>query len=233
MQSKPTRLNTVTHLTKKYLRSGSKILEGGCGAGNHVLSLKLHSYDVYGVDMASETIHSLLQRDDTEGVSIQIADVRKLPFEDNFFDGYWSLGVIEHFYEGYDSLIREAHRVLRKNGIFFLAFPHMSPLRRCKARYSLYKQIPPLKDQDIDTFYQFILDAEETKNNVERYGFIYLTRLPMDAASGIAEEIPILKHLLKPIMGNNAFTARLTRFLITIIFGSLVSHSIVLIFQKR
>lgn len=232
-QPKPTHLNIVTHITKKYLPPGSKILEGGCGAGQYVLSLKLHGYAVYGVDTARETICSLLQKSETRDASLQIADVRTLPFEDNSFDGYWSLGVIEHFYEGYESLIREAHRVIKKDGFFFLSFPYMSPLRRWKASRSRYQQKQNFDEQDINTFYQFILDAQETKNNVEQQGFIYLTEMPWDATSGITDEIPAMKYLMKPIVQKNALPARLVRILITVLFARLVAHSIVLIFQKR
>lgn len=44
-------------------------------------------------------------------------DVRKLQFADGFFDGYWSLGVIEYFWEGYNEIVNEVKRVI-KPGMF-------------------------------------------------------------------------------------------------------------------
>ncbi|MCP4368800.1 MAG: methyltransferase domain-containing protein, partial [Deltaproteobacteria bacterium] len=42
--------------TRRYLPTGSRILEGGCGLGQNVWSLYKHGYDVYGVDYADETV---------------------------------------------------------------------------------------------------------------------------------------------------------------------------------
>jgi len=54
------------------------------------------------------------------------SDVRKLNFPDHYFDGYWSLGVIEHFYKGYDEIIHKIYRVLHPGGFLFLTVPEMS-----------------------------------------------------------------------------------------------------------
>jgi len=42
-----------------------------------------------------------------------------LKFPNNFFDGYWTLGVIEHFWEGYNQIIEEAKRVIKPGDIYF------------------------------------------------------------------------------------------------------------------
>ena len=65
-------------------------------------------------------------------------DVRNLNFDDGFFDGYWSLGVIEHFYEGYERIIKEVNRVIKRNGFVFLTFPSLSFLRKFKSKWGLY-----------------------------------------------------------------------------------------------
>ena len=45
-------------------------------------------------------------------------DLDDLPVEDESVDGYWSLGVIEHFYDGYGEILSEMHRVIKRDGFF-------------------------------------------------------------------------------------------------------------------
>ena len=40
----------VSTITKEYLKSGSTIIEGGCGRGNHVYSLSLNNFNAIGID---------------------------------------------------------------------------------------------------------------------------------------------------------------------------------------
>jgi SAM-dependent methyltransferase len=131
-----TRRTLVTDVTRRYLRpADGPILEGGCGIGVHVAALQNHGYQAIGVDYAAKTmamVRQYLPRSD-----VRLGDVRSLvEFPDRHFAGYWSLGVIEHFWSGYEDIAREMLRVLRPGGYLFLTFPHMSPLRRVKARWA-------------------------------------------------------------------------------------------------
>ena len=128
--------------TKHYLKLGAKILEGGCGKGHFVYSLYARGYDAYGVDFAEKTVkrvNTLIPE-----LKIRLGDVRQLEFPDATFHGYWSLGVIEHFPEGYDPIAKEMLRVLKPGGYLFLTFPYMSPLRRLKTYFGAY----PLFDKN-------------------------------------------------------------------------------------
>ena len=95
----------VVKVTQQFLRPGSKVIDGGCGLGDKVHSLSKAGFDAYGVDFALNTVKMINQH--APGLKIFPSDVRELPFKSNFFDGYWSLGVIEHFYNGYDSIAIE------------------------------------------------------------------------------------------------------------------------------
>jgi len=76
----------VARWTLRYLPTGSKVLEGGCGRGQNVYALKKAGYDAFGVDFAHETV-SLVNLLAPEQ-DIRKGDVRNLPFENCFFDGY-------------------------------------------------------------------------------------------------------------------------------------------------
>src|SRR6266540_3316910 len=122
----------VSPITQKYITPGKdvRILEGGCGKGHFVYSLILRGYKAEGIDFAKQTIqeiHKVMPE-----LPVRFDDVRKLSFPDNSFDGYWSLGVIEHFYAGYDDILDEMVRVIKPEGYLFVTFPHLSVLRRLK-----------------------------------------------------------------------------------------------------
>ena len=92
----------VARTTKKYLRIGSTVLEGGCGRANFVYSLQNNGFKAVGLDFAPKTVE--LIKSAVPELNIKLGDVRLLPFEDGSFDGYWSMGVIEHFWNGYDNI---------------------------------------------------------------------------------------------------------------------------------
>ena len=220
----------IKRFTKKFLRPGSKILEGGCGTGQIVYGLKSWGYDAYGVDFAKETIKKIKEYFPDLKVSVQ--DVRKLDFPDNFFDGYWSLGVIEHFWEGYDEILKEAKRVIKPKGYLFLTFPWMSPLRKFKARKGFYKALDKSKI-DVKSFYQFILDEREVIKDLSANGFRLIQRLPSDATKGLKDEIFFLKPILQRIYNSQIILAKGIRFLISLLFSKFAGHSILLVFQKE
>lgn len=140
------------------------------------------------------------------------------------------MGVIEHFWEGYDKILREVKRVIKPEGYFFLTFPYMSPLRKVKANLGIYKIFSgSLKN---DNFYQFILDAEEVKNNVEKYSFKLILKQSFDATKGIKDEIFLLSLVLQKVYNSKKFIAKGIRFFNSVLFSKVASHSILLVFKK-
>ncbi|SBO17141.1 class I SAM-dependent methyltransferase [Carnobacterium divergens] len=73
------------------IKESDKILDVGCGGGETVnsLSKKLSTGKVYGIDISDEAIKSSVERNTDEikkgTVELQIADVLKLPFDENMF----------------------------------------------------------------------------------------------------------------------------------------------------
>ena len=120
----------VGKITKKFLHPGKsvKVLEGGCGMGHFVYSLNLAGFDAYGIDSASETINRLKEM--FPDMNFSLGDVRKIDFPDNFFDAYWSLGVIEHFYGGYEDTANEMKRVIKKGGYSVCHFSLFVEIKR-------------------------------------------------------------------------------------------------------
>lgn len=221
----------VSNITRQFLRPKCGIiLEGGCGKGHNVASLKNNGYRVIGIDYAEKTVSILNQY--LPELDIRLGDVRDLPFEDNYFIGYWSIGVIEHFIEGYESIALEMSRVIKDNGYLFLAFPYMSPLRRMKAKlglYDLWQEAIPTND-----FYQFVLNSKLVIEVIQKLGFKLVMTLPYDGIKGTKDEIAIIKPILQKLYdykGNNQFIYRI-RARISKIMSPIASHMILLILKR-
>jgi len=215
--------------TRKFLAPHSKVLEGGCGTGRNVYGLKNWGYDVYGVDFAFQTVKKI--KGHFPELKIFVQDVRKLDFPDNFFDGYWSLGVIEHFWKGYGEILEEAKRVIKPKGYLFLTFPYISPLRKLKARLGFYKTWKPDSVKK-DDFYQFILDKEKVKANIEKYGFELVLKCPFDATKGLKDEVFWLRPIFQKIYDSQMIIAKRIRYINSILFSKAVGHIILLVFRK-
>ncbi len=116
-------------LFRRYFpRPPQRILEGGCGTGKYVIAYRRLGYDMIGVDFSSETVARIKAFD--PALPVACADVCSLPFEDGFFHCYYSGGVLEHFEEGPERLLREAHRVLAPGGLLLATVPYVNVLRR-------------------------------------------------------------------------------------------------------
>lgn len=219
----------IIRTTSKYLAKG-KILEGGCGMGGKVFALHCHGYDVFGIDYAVKTIQKINSA--FPDLKVFPADVMKLPFTSSTFDGYWSLGVIEHFFQGYDAIADEIARVLKVGGFLFLTFPSMSLMRRVKALAGLY---PRLKESiDFESFYQFALDEKEVTLEFQKRGFQLLEIRSCDGLKGLKEEISFLQAHVKKLYnysGKNTII-KIARILLSKLFEPIAGHISLLVFKK-
>ena len=220
----------VIRITKKYVPRGARILEGGCGIGDKVYSLYKEGYDVFGVDYAEETVMRVKQL--FPELKIQVADVRELPFENDFFDAYWSLGVIEHFYEGYDLIAKEMHRVLRRGGKLLLTCPVISPLRIYKAKRMLYQEFIESENM-IRNFYQFALNSDKVIKDFESIGFKLLEIKPSDGIKGLKDEVMVVKPLLQKVYEGNSLLLKVIRKILDIVLVNWCHHMKLFVFEKE
>lgn len=218
----------VKRYTTKFLDKGFRILEGGCGIGQNVYGLKCWGYDAYGVDFAQETIKRT--KNAFPELKLSVQDVKRLDFPASFFDGYWSLGVIEHCFNGFNEILKEAGRVIRPKGFLFLTFPFMSPLRRVKAKLGLYQAF---ESEQSNNFYEFILNADLVKKEAKKYGFIVKASCPFDAVKGLKDEISFLRFVFQKLYDSKNIVSRGIRFLSSILLSKFAGHCVLLVFQKE
>ena len=219
----------LSKITNKFLQIGSTVLEGGCGTGKNLYTLQQSGYEALGIDYAPQTV-ALINKYCPE-LAVVVGDVRVLPFNDDSFDGYWSLGVIEHFYVGYHDIVREMARVIRPGGYLFLTFPHMNPLRKLKARFGFYPMLLDEFQTGYDDFYQFALDVESTKKQFNLYGFTLVHSEKFDGVKGLKDELSYLKPILQRIYDSRLFLLRGCKKVMDIMLKKWCGHSVLLVLK--
>jgi ubiquinone/menaquinone biosynthesis C-methylase UbiE len=169
-------------------------------------------------------------------LSIDVGDLRRLPYPDNSFDGYWSFGVIEHFWNGYDELLYEARRVLNEGGFLFLTFPTLSPLRQFKWRLGFYSKLPDIKFSKEDGpqgFYQFFLSHREVCSKLDEIGFDVIDHYFDNVQSGIKQELPRVYRVLSFILRMAPAFVRNKAIALAEEFAFFLGHLSVIVAKKK
>ena len=224
------RRSFIVATTKRFLPLQSRILEGGCGSGLHLRSLTHAGFTVTGVDYAPLTVSYL--QDKFPLLTVLQSDIRDLPFSDCTFNGYWSIGVIEHFWSGYTPILSEAFRVLEPGSFLFLSFPSLSLLRRLKIFLRLYPQFPSDQAACPPDFYQFVLDPISVSDHCNRLGFSLISSIPYDGLKGLKDEISFLKPLLQPLYDSRILPAKVIQYFLNIVLSPITNHSTILVLRK-
>ncbi len=167
------RVKKQMELFLRVLPKQGKIIEGGCGMAPYLIRLRQLGYDVEGIDYNEGPVKKVLSFDPS--LPVKVGDVTAIPYPDAYFSGYISLGVIEHFTEGPQKAIREAHRVLKKDGVFMLMVPRNHLFMRLTAPARFLKRNAFLRkvfNKPPDTHYweQYFRRAE-LKKLLEEEGF--------------------------------------------------------------
>lgn len=219
----------IAKTTKRYLPPGSKVLEGGCGIGNKLNSLSKIGYEVYGIDTAGSALLHI--KKNLPELKVIIADVRELPFKNSFFNGSFSLGVIEHFFEGFDNILKETKRTLVAGGYLFLSFPTMSMLRKIKVKMNSYPSFD--EKANLNDFYQFVVDPKNVLKILMQNGFKLVKEKNLSGLKGLKDEISFLKPLLQKIYDGNSIFSKSLRIGLELILSRLTGHMKLMVFQKE
>ncbi len=218
----------VLRLVRKFAPEGSRVLEGGCGLGQFVYSLDKFGYRVTGIDYAEKTV--ALIKEKFPHLDIRLGDVTNLKdIGDGAYDVYYSGGVIEHFYDGYDDILNEMYRTLDQNGVLIITFPSLTPKRR-----QMMKNLPQVESIDPNNFYQFALDQDEAIQRFEKRGFKLLHKKIRNGLRGYIEYNPEAKKLsdLYHYKGHNKFKRGLRYAISEMLCYFGYGHTIELVFQK-
>jgi len=215
---------------KKYLPAGSVVLEGGCGRGQLVHALQHQGYKAIGIDFAQETVNQINIA--VPEIDVRYGDVRAIDYPDEYLDGYISVGVIEHFWEGYDSISQEMWRTIRTGGFLFISFPYISPVRRLKVFFQRY----PIADRHLlepeqDLFYQFALSLDKVQRDFEKVGFSVREKRFTGGIKGFKDEISIFRPWMQDVFDNKR-GKRIKPYL-DMLLNPFAAHVAFLVFQKE
>ena len=87
----------IDQIMKGRYQPHQKILDAGCGGGRNMKWFLQNDCEIYGVDNSQAAIIHLKQMNDSlHPLRLQVADLEKLPFEEEYFDHIISSAVL-HF----------------------------------------------------------------------------------------------------------------------------------------
>ncbi len=118
------------------MEEGMKILEPGCGRGEHLRIFQDLGLDVYGLDLSPEAPSLASDLD----IGVCNLETEALPFPDNHFDVIYSKSFLEHLREP-GSFLEEAYRVLKPGGLLLSMVPDWES--QYKIFYDDYTHVRP------------------------------------------------------------------------------------------
>lgn len=107
---------------RKCIRSG-RLLDIGCAEGALLKWAERRGYETYGIDISEFAIEEL-SRQKLSQSELFVADIRSLPFRDNYFDAITCFDVLEHLENPIIGL-KEISRCLKERGIFIMSVPNI------------------------------------------------------------------------------------------------------------
>jgi len=123
-----TQYQTILPTFLRLLPRQGRILDAGCGLGRWLIYLWDLGYTIQGMDVSADALKAI--RDYNKSIPLCQGDVESAPFVNTCFDAIISLGVIEHFEADPSKALREAHRLLKEDGILLLTVPYQNLIRR-------------------------------------------------------------------------------------------------------
>jgi ubiquinone/menaquinone biosynthesis C-methylase UbiE len=159
---------------KRWVPSGSRVLEAGCGLGHFTVAAGALGHCAEGLDWSEPTISRLRER--FPSIPWHVGDVRHLHFPDNTFDSIYSPGVCEHFEEGPVEVLKEIRRVLRQGGVAVVTAPCFNPWLQQRAA-DLTSTCAPAGA----VFYEYAFTPEGMKKLLEQLAFAVVQVRPYAA----------------------------------------------------
>ncbi len=93
-----------------------KVLDAGCGSGNFTQSMAKSGLNPIGIDLSQKLIE--MCKNANKDIDFRVADMRDLPFSDNYFNGIWAHASLVHMVKKMDvaKCLNEFSRVLKDSG---------------------------------------------------------------------------------------------------------------------
>jgi len=150
-------MNSIkSHRFQKFidLLKGRKILDLGCGSGDHSLYFKQRGLDVTSIDLSEEMIKLCKER----GLDALLMDIENLKFEDKSFDGIWAATSLLHIPKSkLGTVVKKLNSILISGGILYVS-----------VKESKGEKLVEDKSGNTKRFFVFLRE-EELENLFEKY----------------------------------------------------------------
>lgn len=112
----------LNYYIKKIFKAGTKILHAGCGSGQ--VDIEIGKYiNIYAMDFSHKAL-KLYKTNNKHFSQLIYGDINKIPLKNNFFDGIYNLGVLEHLsIKEINIILKEFYRVLKPEGKLLIFWP--------------------------------------------------------------------------------------------------------------
>ena len=186
--------DALYNILNKYISSKGWILEAGCGLGRWVIHFHQQGSKVVGVDKSDVALKKVKEYE--RAAKICLADVEDLPFPDEHFVSYISIGVVEHFENGPEKALEEAFRVLQPGGIAFVSVPVLNWIRRLKFPFSLSMQLfyrMRVKKGNYH-FFEYHYSLRQVLDFLRAANFEIIELVPLHPSFGLVFDLPFLRR---------------------------------------
>lgn len=158
----------------------SLVLEVGSGEGYGTSFLASRAKEIVGLDVDEKAVSYASNKYNLENCTFKFYDGKKIPFRDNTFDILISFQVVEHVPNEVNYLA-EAHRVLKKGGMFILTTPNRAqrlrpgqkPWNRLHLREYLASDLEHLLK---GTFSKVVIEGVFGKKDIQEVEFSRIKR---------------------------------------------------------
>jgi len=183
---------------RKYKGGGGTLLDLGCAVGVFLSMAENRGWKVTGADISEYAVTQARKRCSGE---VLVGDLADLHFPDASFDVITLWDVVEHFSRPSETL-REAHRVLKDDGIILMDTPNEEALIR-KVAYRIYRLLggriayPAKKLYHL--YHLFYFSEKTLKRLLDKCGFdtveVLYKPIPQEKGRGTRLERTLVKAL--------------------------------------
>ena len=118
------------------VKSGMNILDIGCGTGAHLKLYQKEECNIFGIDLSPAMLKVARNKLGNEA-ELKLCDATRSEFEDNKFDLILSSTVLHEMHQQVRiDVLKEAKRILKKDGRILLIDFHPGPIRKFKGVYT-------------------------------------------------------------------------------------------------
>lgn len=134
-------IRTDLSLYKELVGKNKKVLDLGCGPGQHSLLIAKLVKKVVGVDKDKRSLE-IAKKDaeikEIKNIEFREANVeKKLPFRDYFFDSVICIDILEHV-RGRQGFLRDVKRLMKKGAVILVVIPNKdTEWKKLERRYGV------------------------------------------------------------------------------------------------